>query len=226
MEENLICGAILSAPDIRDYHLHAKTNKFPESFELPMPEAKQQGMVGSCVAHALATIIEYYNKKEYTFHLPMSVGYIYGNRISGTHRDAGMNIRDALKDLRNEGDVPEYLFPVNVEVPDIYRLVEQCKEELRPKALPHRISSFARVYTIDEMKAALYSGYPIIFAIDWYKKAAVRDGVLGFDSKTSNGCHCMVIYGWNEKGWLFQNSWGPLWGNRGRAILPYSTSIH
>jgi hypothetical protein len=152
MEENLICGAILSAPDIRDYHLHTKTNKFPESFELPMPEAKQQGMVGSCVAHALATIIEYYNKKEYTFHLPMSVGYIYGNRISGTHRGAGMDIRDALKDLRNEGDVPEYLFPVNVEVPDIYPLVEQCKEELRPKALPHRISSFARVYTIDEMK--------------------------------------------------------------------------
>ena len=35
----------------------------------------------------------------------------------------------------------------------------------------------------------------------------------------------MVIYGWNEEGFKFQNSWGPLWGNGGRAILPYEIKV-
>ena len=32
----------------------------------------------------------------------------------------------------------------------------------------------------------------------------------------------MIIYGWNKDGWLFQNSWGTWWGNKGRAVLPYN----
>ena len=35
----------------------------------------------------------------------------------------------------------------------------------------------------------------------------------------------MVIYGWDERGWKIQNSWGIWWGNRGRAILPYDVEI-
>ena len=35
----------------------------------------------------------------------------------------------------------------------------------------------------------------------------------------------MVIYGWNTKGWLVQNSWGTFWGNQGRFILPYSVPM-
>lgn len=34
----------------------------------------------------------------------------------------------------------------------------------------------------------------------------------------------MVIYGWNKDGWLFQNSWGTKWGNKGKFVLPYSVS--
>ena len=35
----------------------------------------------------------------------------------------------------------------------------------------------------------------------------------------------MVIIGWNEIGWVVQNSWGTLWGNKGRFILPYDVTI-
>ena len=39
------------------------------------------------------------------------------------------------------------------------------------------------------------------------------------------GYHMIILYGWNEKGFLFQNSWGKYWGNEGRAILPYDYPI-
>ena len=35
----------------------------------------------------------------------------------------------------------------------------------------------------------------------------------------------MVIYGWNEKGWKVQNSWGRLWGDDGCCIIPYEMPI-
>ena len=35
----------------------------------------------------------------------------------------------------------------------------------------------------------------------------------------------MIIYGWNEQGWLFQNSWGRSWGTMGRAILPFDAPL-
>ena len=35
----------------------------------------------------------------------------------------------------------------------------------------------------------------------------------------------MLIYGWNECGYLVQNSWGKDWGDNGTAILPYEYEI-
>jgi C1A family cysteine protease len=34
---------------------------FPKEFELKLRGVKGQGSVGSCVAHSLASVIEYYN---------------------------------------------------------------------------------------------------------------------------------------------------------------------
>lgn len=43
--------------------------------------------------------------------------------------------------------------------------------------------------------------------------------------KRENGYHCMVIYGWCEKGWKILNSWGKSWGDAGKAILPYTVPL-
>ena len=36
----------------------------------------------------------------------------------------------------------------------------------------------------------------------------------------------MLLYGWNDKGWKVQNSWGKSWGNKGTCIIPYDMPIH
>lgn len=220
-----VCGALDSPPDIRDYRFATVNEDFPEEFELPMPAVKNQGSVGSCVAHAIALTMEYYNKKQHGEDIPMSVGYIYGNRVSSTHRGTGMYVRAALQDACGDGDVPYLDFPVNVEVPEIFDMVANQKEHLAPKALPYRISSYVKVSDEAEIKTAIYNGYPVVFSIKWYKDAKVKNGILTSKKEKTNSSHCMVIYGWDKNGWKFQNSWGVLWGNQGRAILPYDFGI-
>jgi C1A family cysteine protease len=224
---NEICGAIISPPDIRDYKLVVTTKEFPTSFELNMPAVKSQGSVGSCVAHSIALTMEYYNKKQHSKDIQMSVGYIYGNRVSSTHTGSGMITRSALQDAVGEGDVPYELFPYNKEVPEIFDMVKKDKEQMNlfDQAQPYRLSAYAKVKTEAEMKTALINGYPIVFAIDWHKGMKVQNGILIQPKKEKTGGHCMVIYGWDERGWKFQNSWGGLWGEKGCAILPYTHTI-
>lgn len=223
-------GAIESNPDIRDYRIDRVTIKeakpaFPKEFELDMPRVKNQGKVGSCVAHSLSIVIEYYNKKQYNEDTEMSVGYIYGNRGLLDYQGEGMITHSAIANVCAEGDVPNVLFPFNEEVPRIIEQVKARKDNLEASAEPFRFTSYFKVKTVDEIKTALIKGCPVVFAIDWYKDMKVQDGVLVSDFKEQGSGHCMVIYGWDERGWKFQNSWGVRWGNGGRAILPYAFKI-
>ena len=35
----------------------------------------------------------------------------------------------------------------------------------------------------------------------------------------------ILLVGWNKDGYIFQNSWGKMWGKNGRAILPFDYPI-
>ena len=81
MSENInrFYGAIYSDVDIRDYKMvcMVQQHEFPEEFELKTIRVKDQGTTGSCDAHALASIIEYYNSIQRNDTTDMSVEYIY-----------------------------------------------------------------------------------------------------------------------------------------------------
>ena len=66
---------------------------------------------------------------------------------------------------------------------------------------------------------------PVVMAMDWYDDIDVVNGILTTNKIGAAGGHCMVIYGWNEKGWKVQNSWGKYWGNNGCCIIPYNIKI-
>ena len=91
-------GAIKSPKDVRDYRAVcvAAASSFPAEFELTMPAVKDQGAIGSCVAHSLATVVEYFSRHQGDDNREMSTGYIYGNRLNSSHAGAGMIVRDAL----------------------------------------------------------------------------------------------------------------------------------
>lgn len=222
-----ILGAIFSELDVRDYKGICTSSKrvFPKTFELPIVRIKNQGSVCSCVAHALSTVVEYYNYVQNNSRTEMSVGYLYGNRNLSQHRGNGMVIRDALATLKLYGDVPKEDFSDNVEVPMAINKFNKLADDLYEKGYPNRISTYYRLKTNNDIKAVLQSKNPVVIGVKWYSDMKVVDGVLTTKHKNYNGGHCMIIYGWNEKGWKVQNSWGKSWGNKGTCIIPYNMKI-
>lgn len=225
-EQQLALGMEFSSFDVRDYKAVSTIEEFPEEFELPMVRVKNQGKVNSCCAHVLSSVVEYFNYTQLDKRTEMSVGYIYGNRENTSHKSNGMILRDALNNLRLYGDVEKKYFPYNIETPEVIDRFKNQSEELYDKGYPYRISAYYKVKTKEEIKAALKSGYPIPIGVLWYSDMEVKDGILTTNYKDCKGGHCMLIYGWNEKGWKVQNSWGRSWGISGTCIIPYDMKLH
>ena len=223
MDENFVCGALFSKPDVRDYVAKTKLSEFPEEFELTMPKVKNQGSVGSCVAHSLSTIVEYFNKKEFGRYREMSTGYIYGNRRLSFYKGSGMYTRDAIHTVSKYGDVPNVYFPVNVEVPEAIEKFEDKVDKIEEKGYNFKFAEYFRLKDEKSIKTSLMENGPVAFAMDWYDDITIVDGIMNTDfvKTAKTGGHCMVIYGWNDIGWKVQNSWGSGWGNKGRMIIPY-----
>lgn len=222
------CGAVFSDIDIRDYKAVCTTKgySFPKEFELDTYRVKDQQDVGSCVAHALSSIIEYYNIKQRDDYTEMSTGYIYGNRTNSRHKDPGMVMRDALDIVAKYGDVTKQCFPYNVETPLAIKMYNKQAHDLFEVGLPNRISEYCRITTVWAAKLSLMSGNPLLMAIEWYDDMSLDDnGVLHTNNVGYAGGHCMFIYGWDERGWKVQNSWGEEWGMNGKFILPYNINI-
>jgi C1A family cysteine protease len=72
-------GAMPPQVDLRDYTVVALAGQYPDTFVLsPLPAVKNQSAVGSCVAHALSEILEYFNQVETGKFTRLSTDFIYG----------------------------------------------------------------------------------------------------------------------------------------------------
>lgn len=198
--------------DKRDYKMKVvSTSYFPEEYKIEMPKVKNQGAINSCVAHSLSTFLEEYYKEE---NKSFSVGFIYGYRPLGYYQDEGMYPREALKTLQKVGDVEEKDFAYNKEMTEIKDLVDKDFDKLKYLAEDYQIESYARIYTINEIKKCLYSGCPVPISIPVYNNLKVdKDGVIEMPTGEVEGYHMVILYGWNKTGFLLQNSWGKYWGN-------------
>ena len=227
MSKEFSLGALFSKPDVRDYVATAKQSELPDEFELPLPKVKNQGAVGSCVAHALSMVVEYFNKKESGKYTQMSTGYIYGNRRLTFYKGSGMYTKDAIRTVSKYGDVPHKLFPVNVEVPDAINKFEESVDSIESEGYFFKFHEYFKLKDEIAIKTSLMENGPAITTMQWFDDIKVVDGVMQTNCvvSSSTGGHCMVIYGWNEKGWKVRNSWGRNWGDKGNVIIPYDVPL-
>lgn len=228
MNEELVCGALFSKPDVRDYVAYTELSDFPKEFELEMPKIKNQMTVGSCVAHALSTVVEYFNEKETGKYEEMSTGYIYGNRRLTTHKGKGLYTRDAIHTVSKYGDVPHVYFPANVEVPYAIEKFENEVDQIEPAGYFFKFAEYFKLKDELAIKASIMENGPAVFSMCWFDDIKVKNGVMQTECKKTKktGAHCMVIYGWNETGWKVQNSWGDIWGDKGTVVIPYDIPLN
>jgi C1A family cysteine protease len=227
MSEEFVCGALFSKPDVRDYVAYTDLSDFPKEFELDMPKVKNQLNIGSCVAHALSTVVEYFSEKEIGKYEEMSTGYIYGNRRLTSHKGTGMYTRDAIATVAKYGDVPNAYFPANIEVPYAIEKFENEVNRIEPIGYHFKFAEYFKLKDELAIKTSIMENGPVVFSMFWFDDIKVKDGVMHTNCvKTSKtGGHCMVIYGWNDIGWKVQNSWGSLWGNGGAVVVPYDVPM-
>lgn len=216
-------GCLVSPKDLRDYRIaKSKGVELPDYFYLNLSKSfkiKDQGNVGSCVAHALSSMLEKYNKI-------FSTGWIYGYRPEDYYQGIGMYPREALKTLQKIGAVENKDFPYNVEMNKAKELVDKDLNMLTKYAQEYKIQSYARLYNIKEIKEFLYinqTAVPVSILVD--NMELVEDEIQVPNIENCEEGHMMLIVGWNEDGFIVQNSWGDNWGNRGFAILPYKYPI-
>lgn len=217
---------LISPPDVRAYKGVAKTIDLPEEFELWHPSIKDQGGCGSCIAHSLASCVEFYHHAETGKYAKMSTGFIYGNRRNTLYKGEGMYLSKALSNLRHYGTTKARDWDNNKEVPEAITLFEEAYDTYKDKAYQNRITGYYRLYDINSIKASIYQGNPCPFTIKFRADMRFKDGQFIINEKSEwTGSHCMYIYGWNKDGWKICNSWSSYWGTNGTTILPFSTKL-
>lgn len=222
-------GCLPSPPDERDFACRSMPffqMEIPETY-LPKKYMKvlNQGSIGSCVAHACATAMGYGEMRAGLAPNDYSRGYIYGNRRPLDWQGEGMYIRQALKQLNHCGTCLYKDFPYNEMYPKVKERIEKDKEALAEKAAPYSIISYFRCYSEEEIKMTLINQGSIVMAIDVYDSFA-GDCPLPQKDEKNHGGHALCIVGWDETGWIVQNSWSTIWGNKGFLHLPYEYPLN
>ena len=217
-------GVMPPKTDLRDYKVKACATNVID-FQLDnLPTVKNQKSINSCAAHSSSSILEWFNAKETGEYRELSVGFIYGMQgVAFNRLDEGMYLRDVCKIIQQYGDCLHDTISFNIEMPECYnRLKENLNESVYNEALISKIKSYAKCTTDEAVKHAIMTYSPVLMSIKWHDKYKLKDGnVIHFDTTSDNGYHAVMVYGFNENGWLCQNSWGKLWGNKGRFVLPY-----
>jgi len=222
-------GCLPGKIDLRDYKIKrevAMAYNYPETFSLDHPPVKNQGAVGSCVAHATSEILESH-LKEYK---KLSTNFLYGihYKLFGS-KGPGMYLREACKIAKDYGDPEEIFCKGNTEVPHVYSMAENSfnDPDVLENANKYKINSYVKLRTENDIKYSLMYHGPVLISVEWFSDYEFKysTGILSPGVKSA-GLHCIMIYGWNEDGWLCQNSWGELWGKNGCFVLPYTYEIN
>lgn len=208
-----------------------------------------QGRTASCTGHAVATVISTILASQNRRELesggcpPQEINerVVQLSRVSPYmiyymarrydefegEEDAGSSLRGAFKGWFNHGVCPWDLWTQlhpEIDLED-ETFLDKCREV--PLGAYYRINPFR----LDDMQSAIYELDAIAVS------AAIHDGWERPQVWTKNGekmhviersrfprllgGHAFTIVGYNEVGFLVQNSWGPKWGSNGFATLPY-----
>ena len=224
-------GWIKDKEDKRDfmYRAVAPTLTIPEKVDLSadFSEIENQEDLGSCTANALAGNLEFLDKVVDGKSIDVSRLFIYYNerKEEGTiNEDSGAMLRDGIKTLARYGSCSEKRIPYVVAN---FKKKPSCIAYR--EATKHKITSYHRIETLQEMLNCLAEGFPFVFGFMVYSgmeaPEVAKTGVLNMPKPGEYECGghavCAVGYDQSQKRFLVRNSWGKEWGMQGYFTMPY-----
>jgi C1A family cysteine protease len=225
-------GWVPDLPDQRDFKytvVYRIPAKLPKSIDLrPIcPPVEDQGQLGSCTANALAGALEFLEVKDKVPYTDLSRLFIYYNERVIEHSvrsDSGAMLRDGIKTLAKQGVCSEKRWPYIIS-----RFRVKPTSTCYKQALNHRITSYQRLLTLDEMRSCLAEGFPFVFGFTVYEsfetQQVAQTGVVPMPQPTerSVGGHAVLAVGYSDddKRFIVRNSWGTGWGMQGYFSMPY-----
>ncbi|MBF0503740.1 MAG: C1 family peptidase [Candidatus Omnitrophica bacterium] len=225
-------GWIPDTPDHRDYLYRtiAPRLKLPSKIDLrsECSAVENQGRLGSCTANALAGNLQFLEKVTGQTYKDVSRLFIYYNERALEGKvgfDSGAMLRDGIKALAQYGVCPELTWPY-----DITRFTLKPTAVCYKQALRHRIVSYHRLQTLDEMLNCLADGFPFVFGFTVYESfeslKVAQTGIVPMPKKSERvlGGHAVMAAGYDQKQkrFIVRNSWGEEWGQAGYFTMPYA----
>ncbi|HEX3141705.1 MAG TPA: C1 family peptidase, partial [Rhizobacter sp.] len=230
-------------PDSRDRPFRPNVSLAPAATlfpATPLP-VKNQGDTMACTGFGLSLVVEHLlrtAKRETAPAISAFMLYSMARRYDefpGSVQDKGSSLRGALKGWFKHGVCREALFPGLEMPPASKKLIDDWWFDAvkRPLGAYYRIDN----QSLTDMHAAL-NEVGIVYAscgchTGWdegLNQPAMKRRPTSFKGvweipvqggHAEHPGHAFAIVGYNDRGFLVQNSWGSEWGSHGYAILTY-----
>ena len=195
-----------------------------------LPPVYDQGDLGSCTAHALASLFFFVDRKQTGMSFLPSRLFIYYNERkleNNVAHDSGAQLRTGIKTIVNTGACNEALWPYRPE-----RFADEPDKICYISATKHKASVYRSVLQGQDIQRCLAEGYPVACGITVYESFEGPDvektGVLSMPRTTESpvGGHAILLVGYDETGFIAMNSWGAQWGQGGFFHIPYDYVYH
>ena len=210
---------------------------FP-SIRLPVMD---QGGTNACTGFALARVVEHLLRRARRPAAAVSPFMLYSmarryDEFPGS-KDDGSSLRGALKGWFKHGACVDALWRTGVEMPPV---PGDPKKDWWLEAVNRPLGAYYRVATrsIADIHCAL-NEVGVVYAsavchAGWDEGAGLKQpaapprsfrspvwAIPQRKARRDDSGHAFALVGYDERGFLLQNSWGEDWGTRGYAILTY-----